>query len=126
MLRALSTRRGSHGYERLVDDPSIGLLEGKLKRATSVPASRIFGSSKKLIPIRSTPEFIIKDNSQAVKTTTTNTAKKANKIHPFFSLFDGRRKKKTTSKPEFARYLEYVKEGGIWDVKSNMPVMHYK
>lgn len=128
MLRALSTRRGSHGYERLVDDPSVGLLEGKLKRATSVPASRMFGSSKKLTP---TPEFIIipiKDNSQAVKTTTTTTTttlKKANKIHPFFSLFDGRRKKKT-SKPEFARYLEYVKEGGIWDVKSNMPVMHYK
>ncbi|KAL5752629.1 hypothetical protein ACOSP7_022828 [Xanthoceras sorbifolium] len=117
MLRALSTRRGGHGYERLVDDPSVGLLEGKLKRSTSVPVSRLFSSSKKNF----TPEFTIKDNSQV------KTAKKANKIHPLFGLFDGgRRKKKTTSKPEFARYLEYVKEGGIWDVRSNMPVIHYK
>ncbi|CAN1344293.1 hypothetical protein LINPERPRIM_LOCUS40040 [Linum perenne] len=36
------------------------------------------------------------------------------------------RKKRTTSRPEFARYIQYVKEGGIWDHGSAVPVMHYK
>ncbi|KAJ6420118.1 hypothetical protein OIU84_030101 [Salix udensis] len=46
MLRALSTCRNYGGYERLVDEPvNLSLLDGKLKRAKSVPAS-VFGSSK--------------------------------------------------------------------------------
>ncbi|GFY80390.1 hypothetical protein Acr_01g0001990 [Actinidia rufa] len=53
--------------------------------------------------------------------------KKASKIHPIFGLtFETRRRKKATAKPEFARYVEYVKEGGAWDVSSNMPVIYYK
>lgn len=63
-----------------------------------------------------------------------NPTKKANdknnqkekKTHPLFSLFDFRRKKKVTAKPEIARYLDYVKEGGMWDLDSNKPVIYYK
>ncbi|KAL7248132.1 hypothetical protein ACSBR2_002941 [Camellia fascicularis] len=44
MFRALSTRGGGGGYERLVDESSGGLLEAKLNRVTSLPA-KLFGSS---------------------------------------------------------------------------------
>lgn len=51
--------------------------------------------------------------------------KKASKAHPFFSLFETKRKKKPTAMPEFSRYLEYVREGGVWDMATNKPVMYY-
>ncbi|KAJ0041082.1 hypothetical protein Pint_28323 [Pistacia integerrima] len=105
------------------DDPAIGLLEweGKLKRASSVPASRlfVFGSSTKL---KAEVTFPVADNPKPKA----KPAKEVVKTHPLFSLFDRRRKKKTTAKPEFARYLEYVKEGGMWDSNSNTPIIHHK
>ncbi|CAL5387965.1 unnamed protein product [Camellia sinensis] len=121
MFRALSTRGGGGGgggggYERLVDVSSGGLLEAKLNRVTSLPA-KLFGSSSTKL----TPEFNFPANFPAKQ------AKKVSKIHPWFGLFDRRRRrKKATAKPEVARYLEYVKEGGVWDVNSNMPVIYYK
>ncbi|KDP21749.1 hypothetical protein JCGZ_03379 [Jatropha curcas] len=111
---ALSTRRSQHGgYEKLADESTIGLLPPAeaptLKRSKTVP-SRVLVSSTKLPSELPLPKV-----------------KKANsKSHPLFSLFDSRRKKKATAKPEFTRYLEYVKEGGVWDVNSNMPVIYYK
>ena len=75
----------------------------------------MFGSSSKL-----TPEVTFPNNSQVKPT------KKVSKSHPIFSLFNARRKKKTTARPEFARYLEYVKEGGLWDMNLNKPVIYYK
>uniref|UniRef100_A0A5B7CA92 Uncharacterized protein n=1 Tax=Davidia involucrata TaxID=16924 RepID=A0A5B7CA92_DAVIN len=118
MFRALSTtRRSRHGYERLADEPSVGggVLEGKLRRVTSLPAKVVlFGSSSKKVTVPAES-----NNFPAVK--------RASKIHPLFSLFDTRRRrKKTTAMPQIARYLEYVKEGGIWDMNSNMPVIYYK
>ncbi|THG17932.1 uncharacterized protein LOC114267822 [Camellia sinensis] len=117
MFRALSTRGGGGGgggYERLVDESSGGLLEAKLNRVTSLPA-KLFGSSSTKL----TSEFNFPANFPAKQ------AKKV--IHPWFGLFDRRRRrKKATAKPEVARYLEYVKEGGVWDVNSNMPVIYYK
>uniref|UniRef100_A0A0R0FZ26 Uncharacterized protein n=1 Tax=Glycine max TaxID=3847 RepID=A0A0R0FZ26_SOYBN len=47
------------------------------------------------------------------------------KNHPLLSFF-GSSKKKTTARPEFARYHEYLKEGDMWDLNSNKPVMYYK
>ncbi|KAG2263460.1 hypothetical protein Bca52824_070539 [Brassica carinata] len=55
-------------------------------------------------------------------------------VHPLLSLFRFERKKKktkskkslATAKPEFARYMEYVKEGGVWDPNSNAPLIHYR
>lgn len=117
MFRALSTCGSHRRYERLGDEPTAGLLlEAKLKRVTSLPA-KMFGSSTKF-----TPELTFPDKSQVKQ------AKKVTKSHPLFSLFDStrrRRKKKTTARPEFARYLEYVKEGGLWDMNSNKPVIYY-
>ncbi|XVF24765.1 hypothetical protein REPUB_Repub13aG0155600 [Reevesia pubescens] len=130
MLRAFSTRRNHHGYERLleveVDEPvsSIGQFEAQLKRARSVPA-RGFGLSRKF-----TQDLIaLPEKSQAKSSTSSSTNKKVSKsknTHPLFSLFDARRKKKTTAKPEYGRYLEYLKEGGMWDMNANMPVIYYK
>ncbi|KFK28323.1 hypothetical protein AALP_AA8G501100 [Arabis alpina] len=97
MLRALSTRKKDQGsYKKLGDKEAtgVGLLEGKPQ---SVPASSSHGKS---------PEV----------------EKTSSSVHPLLSFFDVRLKRKkkktkkksvTTAKPEFARYLEYVKEGGI-------------
>jgi len=48
------------------------------------------------------------------------------KSHPLLSFLALPRKKKTTARPEFARYLEYLKEGGMWNLNSNKPVKYYK
>ncbi|KAK9038852.1 hypothetical protein V6N11_023697 [Hibiscus sabdariffa] len=138
MLRAFSTRRNRSGYERLlveteVDDQPVSRtsqFEAQLKRARSVPA-RVFGLSRKFNgPELGLPEKTqLKSFSKTTTTTTTESNKKGAKsksVHPLFSLFDSRRKKRTTAKPEFARYIEYLKEGGMWDVNANMPVIHYK
>ncbi|KAH6756003.1 hypothetical protein C2S52_023596 [Perilla frutescens var. hirtella] len=104
MFRALSTRR--RGYEQLGGDEASSSLVPKLSRARSLP-SKVFGSPAKIA-------------------TPAQQAKKASKVHPFFTLFETKRKKKATAKPEFSRYLEYVREGGAWDVATNKPVMYYK
>ncbi|CAI9780553.1 unnamed protein product [Fraxinus pennsylvanica] len=119
MFRALSTSRRSHkGYDQLTaaDEHSNASLLPKLSRAKSLPA-KILSSSKNLnlVPSRARPS-----------TNPTEQVKKASKVHPFFSLFESRKRKKATAKPEFSRYMEYVKEGGMWDVKANMPVIYYK
>ncbi|CDY30774.1 BnaC07g16740D [Brassica napus] len=108
MIRALSTRKDRGGYKKLGGEKEeeaagVRLLEGKVQ---SVPAE-----VKK--PVEKT----------------------GRSVHPLLSFFDiGSQKKKkktkkkttTTAKPEFSRYLEYVKEGGVWDATSNGPVIYYK
>ncbi|CAK9320679.1 unnamed protein product [Citrullus colocynthis] len=110
--------RCPHRYERLGEDPTVSLLEGRLKRATSLQ-TRVLGSgSRKLTSEIIFPEFAQPKQKQS---------KKANKEgHPLFSFFDFRRKRKSTARPEFARYLEYLKEGGLWDLKANAPVIYFK
>ncbi|KAK7406735.1 hypothetical protein VNO78_08365 [Psophocarpus tetragonolobus] len=110
MFRSTSTRAK---YERLDKEYAAnGTSNEELKRSTSLP-SRAMGSTFGDINLQRNPTK--KVNS-----------KPKEKSHPLFSFFDLRRKKKTTSKPEFARYLEYVKEGGMWDMNSNKPVIYYK
>ncbi|KAG6767911.1 hypothetical protein POTOM_026801 [Populus tomentosa] len=100
MLRALSTCRNHGGYERLVEEPvNISLLDGKLKRAKSVPAS-VFGSSKSR---KLGPELALQNISPAKPS-----SRKVSKSHPLFSLFNNRRKKKPTARPEFARYQRRI------------------
>ncbi|KAL1217029.1 hypothetical protein V5N11_021380 [Cardamine amara subsp. amara] len=109
MIRALSTRRDRGRYKKLGDaeEAGVGLLEGKPQ---SVPA-KLHGQS---------PEV----NKPVEKT--------GGSVHPLLSFFDVslKRKKKTkkttTTKPEFGRYLEYVKEGGVWDATSSGPVIYYR
>ncbi|KAJ0239016.1 Uncharacterized protein HA466_0235360 [Hirschfeldia incana] len=109
MIRALSTRKDRGGYKKLDGEnegeeaAGVRLLEGKVQ---SVPVE-----VKK--PVEKT----------------------GGSVHPLFSFFDiglqrknkkKKKKNKTTAKPEFSRYLEYVKEGGVWDGTSNGPVIYYK
>lgn len=113
MIRALSTRKDRGGYKKLGGEKEeegeaagVRLLEGKVQ---SVPAE-----VKK--PVEKT----------------------GGSVHPLLSFFDvggsqrkknktkNKKKSATTAKPEFSRYLEYVKEGGVWDATSNGPVIYYK
>lgn len=106
MIRALSTRKGRGSYKKLGDEEEAGagLLEVKPQSVTESP--------KVFKPVEKT----------------------GGSVHPLFSFFDMglKRKKKTkkqsttTAKPEFARYLEYVKEGGVWDTTSNGPVIYHR
>ncbi|KAK1373487.1 putative Dihydroflavonol-4-reductase [Heracleum sosnowskyi] len=125
MLRAFSTRRS--GYDRLVDESSIGLVEVKLSRSATLPA-KLFGSRRKAPPEGNLPPIPEQKPSTAKipENSGEKQVKKASKILPIFSIFEKRRRKKATAKPEFARYMEYIKEGGTWDDKLNMPVIHYK
>ncbi|CAE6264007.1 unnamed protein product [Arabidopsis arenosa] len=111
MIRALSTRKVRGSYKKLGDEEEAGtgLLEVKPE---SVPTN-LHGQSPKV-------------NKPVEKT--------GGSVHPLLSFFDMslKRKKKTTkkstttAKPEFARYLEYVKEGGVWDNTSNGPAIYYR
>lgn len=125
MLRAFSTRRS--GYDRLVDESSIGLVEVKLSRSATLPV-KLFGSRRKAAAEGNLPPVSEQKPSTAKvpENSGEKQVKKASKILPIFSIFEKRRRKKATAKPEFARYMEYVKEGGTWDAKLNMPVIHYK
>ncbi|WOG95347.1 hypothetical protein DCAR_0414662 [Daucus carota subsp. sativus] len=125
MLRALSMRRS--GYDKLVDESSIGLVEVKLSRSATLPA-KLFGSRRKPTPEGNLAPIPEQKPSKVKieKNPGEKQVKKASKILPIFSIFEKRRRKKATAKPEFARYMEYVKEGGTWDANLNMPVMHYK
>ncbi|CAF2129699.1 unnamed protein product [Brassica napus] len=109
MFRAMSTRKIHGGYEKLVEEEPI------LKKGTSVPAS-VYGNSRNPV--------------QDAKTPTSKPT--GGSVRPLLNLFN-RKKKKTknkkslaTAKPEFARYMEYVKEGGVRDPNSNAPVIHYR
>lgn len=122
MFRALSTRRSHQSYEKLGEEPSAGLLDQvRLQRSTTLP-TRAFGS-----PIMR--NFSLEREVSSIPQLKPAPSKKSSgKPHPLFSLFDRRRKSKktATATPEFARYLDYVKEGGSWDVNSNMPVIYYR
>lgn len=124
MFRSMSTRRGPGGrYERLGKESSTtALLHEEFKRSTSLPSHRASMSSSRKMALGSTFGDI---NLQR------NPTKKANnngnkKSHPLLSFLDLRRKNKTTARPEFTRYLEYLKEGGMWDFNTNKPVIYYK
>ncbi|XP_054825740.1 uncharacterized protein LOC129323173 [Prosopis cineraria] len=119
MFRSLTARRG-HGigrYERLGKEASAvsPLIPQELKRSTSLPVA---ASSRKVATFGG-------GLASNLKRQPTKKASKE-KSHPLFSFMDFRRKKKPTSRPEFARYLQYLKEGGIWDLNSSKPVIYYK
>ncbi|KAK4741439.1 hypothetical protein SAY87_025027 [Trapa incisa] len=125
MFRALSTRRSLQGYEKLgEDEPSIGLLDVKLQRSATLPAGRFLGSQMAVLPV-----------GTKLKPSPSKKASGKSSSHPLFSLFERRSRKSkkatvtaatVTARPEFARYLNYVREGGSWDPKSNVPVIYYR
>ncbi|CAN0861722.1 hypothetical protein LINGRAHAP2_LOCUS8294 [Linum grandiflorum] len=121
MLRALSTRISQYKYEKLSEESSIGPLIGgyKLTRSRTLPVQVLGGRS-------SSYKLSLKLNLPALPAAKKAANKGDSKSHPLLSLFISRRKKRTTSRPEFARYIQYVKEGGLWDSSSGVPVMYYK
>lgn len=126
MFRAFSTR-GGRGYEKLSDEhkessADISLLnEAKMSRARSVPAA----AAAKLFNSATTKKQTSSDqNVSPPAKSLSKQAKKASKLHPLFSLFDIRSRKKATANPEFSRYIQYLKEGGILNANSNKPTMN--
>ncbi|KAJ6907230.1 hypothetical protein NC651_017808 [Populus alba x Populus x berolinensis] len=109
MLRALNKQRNPNRYARLDKEPdTTSLLAGELETSESLPAHEVSGSPK--LSTLGRPE-VAPQNVSSVKPS----RRKDSKSHPLFSLCDGAgRKKKPTARPEFARYLQYVKEGGVW------------
>ncbi|KAL1536593.1 hypothetical protein AAHA92_29219 [Salvia divinorum] len=105
MFGALGIRRKRRGYEQLGNNGDKPLVP-KLSRTKSLPTKLV--NPPKMIPMAA------------------QEARKATKVHPFFSIFESRRRKKATAKPEFSRYLDYLREGGAWDMAADRPVMYYK
>nr|AFK34727.1 unknown [Medicago truncatula] len=123
MFRSMTTRRGlgNGRYERLgKESATTTLLHEEFKRSTSMP-SRATNTSRKMTLGSTFGEIDLKRNP--TKKANSNSSKKS---HPLLNFLDFRRKKKTTARPEFARYIEYLKEGGMWDLNSNKPVIYYK
>lgn len=120
MLRAMSTRKVHRGYEKLISEPTNEdnrLSDAKMLRSTTLPAS-FFGD----LPVK----FVLEPQVHPAKVDyIEKQVKKVSRIHPLFTLFERRsRKKKATAKPEFSRYMQYLKEGGVWDANSIKPVIY--
>ncbi|KAF7809711.1 hypothetical protein G2W53_036454 [Senna tora] len=109
MFRSVSTTRGPGKYEKLDEEASGNGHGGHMNNIEE-------------LEMTSSSTF----NHSTLQRNPTKKVSKEKKSHPIFSLFDFRRKKKTTSRPEFTRYHEYVKEGGMWDLDANKPVIYYK
>ncbi|XP_071708526.1 uncharacterized protein [Rutidosis leptorrhynchoides] len=112
----MSTRKVHKEYEKLISESNekSKSLEAKMLRSATLPAT-FYGN----YPVQFATEqkkkvsFIEKQ------------MKKINKIHPLFSLFERRnKKKKATAIPEFSRYMQYLKEGGICHANSTMPSIY--
>ncbi|KAL8193782.1 hypothetical protein R6Q57_026474 [Mikania cordata] len=119
MFRAMSIRRKPKGYEQLVvggtavDD---SLSESTMMRSRTLPTN-FFGDS----PVTFESELRTPVHEYAVD----KQVKKASKVHPIFTIFERKgRRKKATAKPEFSRYMQYLKEGGIWSANDSVPVIH--
>ncbi|KAJ9540998.1 hypothetical protein OSB04_027504 [Centaurea solstitialis] len=121
MFRALSTRKGLRGggYAQLISESTVDHLlssDAKMIRSTTLPGNFYGDPAVKLVW-----EPIIPVKVEVIE----KQVKKVSKLHPLFSLFEKRsRKKKATAKPEFSRYMQYLKEGGFWDSNSSKPVIY--
>ncbi|KAK1440583.1 hypothetical protein QVD17_06412 [Tagetes erecta] len=111
MFRSISTRKHHRGYEHLATTVNDASSDAKLLRSTTLPANFFGDHPLKLVLEQKQPKVDVIDKQ----------VKKVSKVHPFFSLFERKKKKKATAKPEFARYMQYLKEGGVWDAKSDKP-----
>ncbi|XP_018482287.1 uncharacterized protein LOC108853368 [Raphanus sativus] len=136
MFRAMSTRKIHGGYEKLVEEePILNSVDGNsrdpVQEMKKTPTEKRKGGS--VHPLLSL--FNVRFQRKKKKSLATEKPT-GGSVHPLLSLFNvrfQRKKKKTTkkksldtAKPEFARYMEYVKEGGVWDPNSNTPVIHYR
>ncbi|XXG64858.1 hypothetical protein AAC387_Pa05g2699 [Persea americana] len=124
MYRASFHQKSRRGYLRLgketVTDPSepkSSKVPIKLKKVTILPM-RMLKTTRAPKPenTASVPPPIGK-----------HSIKDAARTHPLLNFLGAPRRKKVAAvKPEFIRYLEYMKEGGRWDTDSNRPVIYFK
>ncbi|KAI3798875.1 hypothetical protein L1987_34159 [Smallanthus sonchifolius] len=118
MFRAMSLRKVHRGYEPLIsesDVPDPLSLDAKMIRSTTLPAHFFGDIPLKLVPESKAPAKVVSIEKQV---------KKVSKLHPLFSLFERKsRMKKATAKPEFSRYMQYIKEGGTWDANAVKPTV---
>ncbi|KAI3798877.1 hypothetical protein L1987_34161 [Smallanthus sonchifolius] len=118
MFRAMSTRKNHRGYEQLFNEPTADdrSSEAMMLRSKTLPAN-FFGD----FPVKLVLEPKVPAKGDLVE----KQVKKVSKVHPLFSLFERKsRKKKATGKPEFSRYMQYLREGGVWDANSDKPVIY--
>ncbi|KAI3722813.1 hypothetical protein L2E82_33919 [Cichorium intybus] len=112
MFRALKKRKGRRDYEQLISEPTVDdhpLSDPKIIGSTPSP------------PVK----FVLKLRPPVRLNFIEKQMRKVSKVHPLFSLLEKKnRKKKVTAKPEFSRYVQYLKEGGIWDANSAKPVIY--
>lgn len=124
VYRASIHQKSRRGYHRLsketITDPSelkSFKVPVKVKKVAILPI-RMLKTTK--IP---KPDTTVSVLPQTAKRSTRDAARS----HPLLSFFGApRRKKALAVKPEFIRYLEYMKEGGRWDADSNRPVIYFK
>ncbi|WVZ24859.1 hypothetical protein V8G54_003403 [Vigna mungo] len=114
----MSTRRGPGRYERLgKESVTTALMNEGFKRSTSLPSWGSNPSRKEALG-SSFGDFNLQRNP------TKKGSSSEKKSHPLLSFLALRRKKKTTARPEFARYLEYLKEGGISSSNNSQAQSH--
>lgn len=68
-------------------------------------------------------------DAKAVKTKTKAkkpSKRKDAKAHPVVAVIEASKMEKAAAKPEFLRYLEYMREAGTWDVQSEKPTIYFK
>nr|GEU83117.1 hypothetical protein [Tanacetum cinerariifolium] len=113
--------RSPRGYQPLViDEAPIDKqsLEAKMIRSKTLPL-KFFGD----LPV--TYETEVRSTPSRSGNVIEKQAKKASMFHPIFAIFGkGGRRKKATAKPEFARYMQYLKEGGVWNPNQSRPVIY--
>ncbi|KAL5704687.1 hypothetical protein ACHQM5_023077 [Ranunculus cassubicifolius] len=64
--------------------------------------------------------------AQISRSVSRSASKKVVTSHPIFNVPDARKSKKAMKKPEFMRYIQYMKEGGTWDADANRPSIYFK
>ncbi|KAF3334822.1 hypothetical protein FCM35_KLT21426 [Carex littledalei] len=69
--------------------------------------------------------FNFSQKHDETKNSSKKNKEKAVDSHPVLKILDAPTKR-ATSRPEFLRYLEYVKEAGSWDADSERPSIYYK
>ncbi|KAF9610202.1 hypothetical protein IFM89_021140 [Coptis chinensis] len=83
-------------------------------------------SSTELLELNPKKLRSLKETTSSSNTVQGKEAKKVTTSHPIFNMADARRSKKAMKKPDFMRYMAYVKEGGTWNSDSNSPAIYFK
>ncbi|MQM21467.1 hypothetical protein Taro_054508 [Colocasia esculenta] len=119
-LSRQTSLRGSRGYRRLGRQASSHFPEEGEPRAEMVDQQQLGAGSKKTAAKKEK-----KSSSSRGSKKSGSSGKDAQVVHPVQRVLDARRMDKAMAKPEFVRYLAYVKEAGRWDGESDHPVIFF-